>query len=81
MQDPYYKPKPKNVLESGFDDLSDDDTSVYNVYWEEFEKRALRRRERDVEMLNDPMILLDKLEVYSKKLYRNLSSGKLNIIL
>ena len=76
MQDPDYRPKAKNVLESGFDDLSDDDTSVYNVYWEEFEKRALRRRERDIEMLNDPMILLDKLETYSKNLYRNLSTGK-----
>ena len=73
MQETQQKPKPKNVLESGFEDLSDDE-SVYNVYWEEFEKRAIRRKEREVEMLNDPMLLLDKLETYSKNLYRNLSS-------
>jgi len=65
--------RPRNVLDSGFDDLSDDE-SVYNVYWEEYEKRALKRRERELEMLNDPMNLLAKLETYSKNLYRNLST-------
>ena len=46
---------------------------MYNVFWEEFEQREMRRKERDLDMLNDPMMLLEKLEVYSKNLYRNLS--------
>ena len=29
-------------------------------------------------MLNDPMILLEKLEVYSKNMYRNLSTDDKN---
>lgn len=70
--------KPRNILESSFEDLPSDDESVFNVYWEEFEKRELRRRERDIEMLHNPMVLLEKLEVYSKNLYRNLSTDDKN---
>lgn len=68
----------KNLLESSFDPLDSDDESVYNVYWEEFEKREIKRRERDIEMLRDPMMLLEKLQLYSKNLYRNLSTEDKN---
>ena len=54
-------------------DKQSDVDSMYNVFWEEFEQREMRRKERDLDMLNDPMMLLEKLEVYSKNLYRNLS--------
>ena len=70
--------RPKNLLESSFDPLDSDDESVYNVYWEEFEKREIKRRERDIEMLRDPMMLLEKLQSYSKNLYRNLSTEDKN---
>jgi len=64
----------RNLLESDFDDLKSEDQSVYNVFWEDFEKREIRRREKDLEMLHDPMVLLDKLQGYSKNLYRNLNA-------
>lgn len=63
-----------NVEDDNFSDVE----SVYNVYWEEFEKREIRRQEKDTDMLNDPMMLLEKLEVYSKNLYRNLSTDDKN---
>lgn len=54
---------------------------MYNVFWEEFEQRENRRKEKDLQMLNDPMLLLEKLEVYSKNLYRNLSVDDKNELL
>lgn len=63
---------------TNFDDNFSDVESVYNVYWEEFEKSELRRQEKDSDMLNDPMMMLEKLEVYSKNLYRNLSTNDKN---
>lgn len=69
-------------------DQNDDDNdskseadSMYNVFWEEFEHRENRRKEKDLRMLNDPVMLLEKLEVYSKNLYRNLSIEDKNELL
>lgn len=71
---PQENAKENKLLDSSFEDLNSDDQSIYNVFWEEFEEREIKRRERDAEMLKNPMVLLEKLEVYSKNLYRNLNT-------
>ena len=76
-EDPYQISPPKidkrNALESSFEDLDSDDESVFNVYWEEFEQREKRRTQRSLQILHDPMMLLEKLKSYSKNMYKNLS--------
>ncbi|CAI2386852.1 unnamed protein product [Moneuplotes crassus] len=59
--------------EQGENDMESDEESVFNCYWEEFEQREAKKRERSIEMLHDPMMLIEKLKSYSKNMYKNLS--------
>lgn len=73
--------KVREVLDSSFEDLPSDDESVYNTYWEEFEEREKRKVQRSIDLLHDPMILLEKLQGYSKNLYKNLTPDDKNQLL
>ncbi|CAI2386912.1 unnamed protein product [Moneuplotes crassus] len=67
------RPPKKTSLDSDFQNLDSDEESVFNCYWEEFEQREIKRRERSLQVLHDPMMLLEKLKSYSKNMYKNLS--------
>lgn len=72
------KKKEREVLDSSFEDLASDDESVYNTYWEEFEEREKRKVQRSIDLLHDPMMLLEKMQGYSKNLYKNLTPDDKN---
>jgi hypothetical protein len=69
-EDPYGVSPPRKMkegaLESCFEDFQSDDESVYNVYWEEFERREQRKMKKGIDVLHDPMMLLEKLQNYSE---------------